>query len=145
MSMRETAERFFEACETGKGWEGCQRYCHPNATFSAQTAALAGVTTLQAYTGWMKGLLTPLPDGRYEIRSFAVDEGRKNVAVYGVFRGTHTGQGGACAADRQARGSGLRLRDGVRRRQDPPHDENLERRVQPAATRMDVADDRAED
>src|SRR6185295_519998 len=49
-SMRETAEQFFEACETGKGWAGCQRYCHPDATFSAQTGALAGVDTLERYT-----------------------------------------------------------------------------------------------
>ena len=38
--------------------------------------------------------LTPVPDGRYELRSFAVDEGRNNVTAYGVFRGTHTGEGG---------------------------------------------------
>ena len=42
----------------------------------------------------MKGLLSLLPDGRAEIRSFAVDEVRNNVLVYGVFRGTHTGDGG---------------------------------------------------
>jgi hypothetical protein len=23
------AKQFFEACETGKGWEGCQAYAHP--------------------------------------------------------------------------------------------------------------------
>jgi predicted ester cyclase len=93
-SMKETAERFFDACEKGKGWDVCQQYCHPQATFSAQAGALAGVDTLQAYTEWMKGLFTPVPDGRYEVRSFAVDEARKNVAAYGVFRGTHTGEGG---------------------------------------------------
>ena len=93
-SMTETAERFFEACETGKGWDTCQQYCHSGATFAAQAGALAGVDTLQAYTDWMKGLLTPVPDGRYEVRSFAADEGRKNVTAYGVFRGTHTGEGG---------------------------------------------------
>jgi hypothetical protein len=38
----------------------------------------------------MKGLFVPVPDGRYEVRSFAVDERRNNVAAYGVFRGTHT-------------------------------------------------------
>jgi len=32
----ETAEAFFEACETGGGWEKCQQYCHPDATFAAQ-------------------------------------------------------------------------------------------------------------
>lgn len=93
-SIKEKAQQFFEACETGKGWETCRQYCHPQATFSAQADALAGIDTLEAYTEWMKGLLTPVPDGRYELRSFAVDEDRNNVAAYGVFRGTHTGQGG---------------------------------------------------
>ena len=93
-TMKDTAERFFDACETGKGWDVCKQYCHPNATFAAQAGALADVKTLQAYTEWMKGLFTPVPDATYEIRSFAVDEGRKNVIAYGVFRGTHTANGG---------------------------------------------------
>jgi steroid delta-isomerase-like uncharacterized protein len=93
-AMKSVAERFFEACETGKGWEACREFCHPAATFSAQAGALAGVDTLEGYTEWMKGLFTPVPDGRYEVRSFAVDEERQNVAAYGVFRGTHTGSGG---------------------------------------------------
>jgi len=71
-----------------------QRILPSDATFSAQAAALAGVNTLEAYTEWMKHLFTPVPDGRYELRSFAVDEERNNVAAYGVFRGTHTGDGG---------------------------------------------------
>jgi steroid delta-isomerase-like uncharacterized protein len=93
-SIRDTAELFFDACETGKGWKGCEQYCHPSATFSAQVDTLAGMATLEAYTEWMKSLLTLLPDGNAEVRSFAVDEARKNVAVFGVFRGTHTGDGG---------------------------------------------------
>ena len=93
-SIKETAQRFFDACETGKGWTVCQQYCLPGATFSAQVGALAGVETLQGYTDWMKNLLTPLPDGSYEVRSFAVDTERNNVSAYGVFRGTHTGSGG---------------------------------------------------
>ena len=93
-SIKEIAEQFFDACETGKGWEGCQQYCHAGATFSAQADALADINTLQAYTDWMQGLLTPVPDGRYEVRSFAVDEDRNNVAAYAVFRGTQTGEGG---------------------------------------------------
>ncbi|HAK57114.1 MAG TPA: polyketide cyclase [Acidobacteria bacterium] len=93
-AIKEAAEQFLDACETGKGWDGCQQYCHSGATFSAQAAALADVDNLQAYTEWMKGLFTPVPDGKYEIRSFAVDEGRNNVTAYAVFRGTHTGEGG---------------------------------------------------
>jgi predicted ester cyclase len=93
-SMRETAERFFDACETGKGWEECQAFCAPDATFSCQAGALEGVDTLQGYTDWMKGLLTPVPDAHYDLRSFAVDDARRNVSAYAVFRGTHTGEGG---------------------------------------------------
>jgi predicted ester cyclase len=93
-SIKQTAERFFDACETGKGWDVCKQYCHTDASFSAQAGALAGVTTLQGYTEWMKGLFTPVPDGSYELRAFAVDEDRRNVLAYAVFRGTHSGQGG---------------------------------------------------
>jgi predicted ester cyclase len=90
------AKKFFEACETGKGWEGCKAYCKPDATFSAQAEPLAGVKNLQQYTDWMKGLLAFIPDGRYELKSFGTDEERKSVCAYGVFSGTHTGQGGPC-------------------------------------------------
>lgn len=93
-SIRDRAERFFDACETGKGWAVCQEFCHPDATFSAQAGALADVDTVESYTEWMKGLLTPVPDGRYELRSFAVDEDRNNVTAFAVFHGTHTGEGG---------------------------------------------------
>jgi predicted ester cyclase len=42
----------------------------------------------------MKGLMTILPDAGYELKSFAADEDRNNVMAYGVFHGTHTGEGG---------------------------------------------------
>jgi predicted ester cyclase len=92
--MTATAQEFFDACETGKGWEGCKAFCHPDATFAAQAEPLAGVTTLQDYTEWMKGMLRVLPDARYEVRAFGTDEERDSVAAYGVFSGTHTGEGG---------------------------------------------------
>jgi predicted ester cyclase len=37
------------------------------------------------------------PGARYEIKSFATDDSRKNVAAYAVFHATHTGQGGPIA------------------------------------------------
>lgn len=88
------ARQFFEACETGEGWDGCKAYCHPDATFSAQAGALAGIDTLEAYSEWMKALLTPVPDGRYELKCMAEDEDRDCVAAFAVFHGTHTGPGG---------------------------------------------------
>ena len=93
-SIKESAEQFFDACETGKGWDVCKEFCHPDASFSAQAGALADVDTVESYTEWTKALLTPVPDGRYELRSFAVDEERNNVSAFAVFQGTHTGEGG---------------------------------------------------
>jgi len=93
-TITETAHAFVEACERGKGWDVCSAYCHPDATFVAQAEALADVTTLSGYADWMKALLGFVPDGDYEIRSLAVDAERNNVCMYGVFSGTHTGDGG---------------------------------------------------
>jgi predicted ester cyclase len=93
-TITQTALAFFEACEAGEGWDGCSRYCHPDASFSAQAEPLADVQTLQDYAEWMKGLLTFIPDGRYELRSFATDHERSNVCAYAVFSGTHSGEGG---------------------------------------------------
>jgi predicted ester cyclase len=90
----DTAQAFVEACERGRGWEACRAYCHPNATFVAQAEPLADVTTLKDYADWMQALLGFVPDGDYEIKSFAVDEQRNNVCMYGVFSGTHSDEGG---------------------------------------------------
>jgi predicted ester cyclase len=95
-SIMLTARKFFEACETGRGWSVCKAWCSPDATFAAQAEPLAGVSTLEQYTEWMKGLLGFVPDGRYELRSFALDEERHAVSAYAVFSGTHTGEGGPC-------------------------------------------------
>ena len=90
----EQAKSFFDACETGRGWEDCSPYCHPEATFSAQADALSGIETVEAYCEWMKNLFTPIPDGRYELKFFALDEERNCVAAFAVFHGTQTGPGG---------------------------------------------------
>ena len=88
------ARQFFEACETGKGWNACSAFCTPDATFSAQTTALAEISSLEGYCEWMKGLLTPVPDGHYELKFFAADEADESVAAVAVFHGTQTGEGG---------------------------------------------------
>ncbi len=95
-SITEVAQKFFAACEAGKGWNACKAYCKPNATFSAQVESLADVRTLQQYADWMTGLLKILPDGRYEVKAFATDDERKAVVAYALFTGTHTGPGGPC-------------------------------------------------
>lgn len=93
-SIESTAQAFFEACEAGKGWQSCSQYCTPDATFSAQAEPLLEVKTLADYTNWMQGIVTVLPDARYDLKSFAVDAARNNVTAYAVFIATHTGEGG---------------------------------------------------
>ncbi len=97
MSNYETAQAFFEACETGQGWAACEGFCHSNATFACQAVALADTKTLAAYADWMKGLLTPVPDGRYVLTAFAADEARSTVVATAEFHGTQTGEGGPVA------------------------------------------------
>ncbi|WP_299354331.1 nuclear transport factor 2 family protein [uncultured Shimia sp.] len=97
MTQYETAKSFFEACETGKGWEGCKLFCHEGARFSCQADALAETTTLAEYAEWMKGLLTPVPDSRYKLTAFAADETRGTVVAAAEFHGTQTGEGGPVA------------------------------------------------
>jgi len=95
-SITSIALKFFEACERGHGWAVCKQWCLADATFAAQAEPLGDVRTLEQYTDWMRALLTFMPDGSYELKSFATDEERNSVAAYAVFRGTHTGTGGPC-------------------------------------------------
>ena len=93
-TLAETAMAFFEACEAGKGWQVCSKYCRPDATFTAQAEPLADVQTLEGYADWMKAMFGVLPDAGYDLKSFAVDTDRNNVCAYAVFHATHTGPGG---------------------------------------------------
>jgi predicted ester cyclase len=93
-TIADTARAFFDACETGKGWAVCSAYCHPNASFAAQAEPLAEMKTLREYTDWMKAIMAVLPDATYEVKAFATDSARNSVSAYGVFSGTHTGEGG---------------------------------------------------
>lgn len=56
MPHEQTARDFFEACETGEGWEGCKSWCTQSATFYCQADVLAETKTLADYAlrqlGW---------------------------------------------------------------------------------------------
>ena len=41
-------------------------------------------------------LLGPLPNGSYEVKSFATDTERDYVLGFGVFTASHTGEGAPC-------------------------------------------------
>jgi hypothetical protein len=92
MSISETATTFFDDLETGKGWDVCKKWCHEDASFSCQADAIAEITTVEGYAGWVKGLFTPVPDMHPEIKAFATDQERNTVAAFAVVHGTqHVG------------------------------------------------------
>lgn len=93
-SITDTAQKFVDACDCGKGWEACAPYCAAGASFTAQSEALTDVTTLEQYTNWAKGLLGPMPDARYELKSLATDADRNCVVAFATFHATHTNDGG---------------------------------------------------
>ncbi len=93
MSITETAREFVDACDGGRGWAECAQHCHDGATFSVQADALAGIETVEGYVGWARDLLTPVPDGNYELKSLSLDEERSVVTAFAVFTGTQTGPG----------------------------------------------------
>ncbi|MGZ2258103.1 ester cyclase [Roseobacter sp. A03A-229] len=97
MTQFEIAQTFFDACETGKGWEVCRTWCTDGASFACQADTLAEIKTLADYCEWMKGLLTPVPDGHYALTSFAMDEARGTAVATAEFHGTQTGPGGPIA------------------------------------------------
>ena len=94
MSISEIAMNFYEACDSGKGWGSCKDYCLEGATFSCQADAIAEISTVEGYADWMQGLMTLMPDGDYELKSFSTDSDRNIVVATAVFTGTHTGEGG---------------------------------------------------
>ena len=125
-AIQDVARQFFEACEAGKGWAACQAYCKPDASFSSQAEPLVDVKTLQGYADWMQGLMKMMPDGHYDLKCWATDAERNNVIAYATFIATHTGPGGPPPTGKSTRSDYVYCMS-LRRRQDPPHDQDLER------------------
>ena len=95
MSAFDTATRFFHACESLEGWDGCKQYVAPDAGFVAQSDALAETDTVEGYTEWMAGLgLNLMPGCGYELHASSYDEATRTALFFATFKGTHTGEGG---------------------------------------------------
>ena len=100
--------------------------CVPGAGFSSQAEPLAKIGTLEAYTEWMKGLLGFMPDGRYEVKSFAIDAGAQQcLCLRRVLRRRTPAPAVRCRRPARAPHR-LRLRHGFRAREDQSYDQDLE-------------------
>ena len=90
------ATTFFNACESGKGWAGCEQYCTPDATFSCQAVdsmpgqpPISQCKTLEAYTQWMRDVVEGLGKDKatVEVNAEAFDEGRSTAVICATFGG----------------------------------------------------------
>ena len=94
MTGFENAKKFFDACESCKGWEGCKPYVADGATFTAQSEPIADMNSVQTYCDWMAGMATIAPDCSYDLHASSYDE-VSNVAIFfATFHAKHTGEGG---------------------------------------------------
>lgn len=95
MSAFENAQKFFDACETGAGWAGCQPYVASNATFAAQSEPLMETQTVQDYCEWMAAIANVVaPGASYELHASSFDEANRKAMFFATFSGKHTGEGG---------------------------------------------------
>lgn len=106
MSAFETANKFFEACETAQGWEACQAYVAEGADFEAQSEPIADINTVEAYTEWMAALGNQItPGSSYDLHASSYDEASKTAMYFATFKGTHTGDAGPVPATGQSTAS----------------------------------------
>lgn len=95
MSAFDTATKFFHACESLQGWEGCKPFTADGARFEAQCEPLVDVTTVEDYTNWWAGLGSgPLVGCEYTLRSSAWDEANRTALFFATVAVAHTGEGG---------------------------------------------------
>jgi len=95
MSAFDNATKFFHACESLEGWEGCKQYVAADAPFSAQSEPLVDIKTVQGYTDWMMGFGTVTAKGcSYDLHASAYDEKNQTALFFATFTGTHVGDGG---------------------------------------------------
>jgi len=95
MTAFEAAKKFFEACETAKGWAGCKQYVVDGAPFAAQSEPLMDVTTVEAYCDWMGGLgSVTAPGATYDLHVACYDESTRTAVFFATYHAKHTGDGG---------------------------------------------------
>ena len=99
MSAFDNAKAFFDACESGKGWAGCQQFVAEGATFTVQTEAMAEIKTVQEYADAMAGFATGVfPGCSYDIHAAAYDDDSNTAIFFATFHARHTGDAGPVPA-----------------------------------------------
>ena len=98
MTALENANKFFDACESAEGWEGCKQYVADGAAFFAQCEPLTEIETVKAYCEWVTDFSPIIArDNKYDLNASAFDEGTRAAMFFGTYHLKHTGEGGPVA------------------------------------------------
>ena len=81
MSGFKVAKQFFEACEAGEGWDGCQEFVADDAVFAAQSEPIVDIKSVKDYAEWMKQMAGETLKGQV-IRCTVVLGMKTNGALY---------------------------------------------------------------
>ena len=91
MDTLTVARAFFDACDFGKGLDGCKQFCHSDASFETEAETLANIDTLAIYCDWMIDALAMLDkDVKVKVKAIAHDRDTDIVLIYGEIEGTVT-------------------------------------------------------
>jgi len=93
--IKDNANNFFEACETGKGWNVTKKYVsselspfNSEVTDSLPGPPLSKVNTIKDYSEWMVGVIEEFgPKATVEIKANGIDEERNIIMYYAIFGG----------------------------------------------------------
>jgi hypothetical protein len=95
VSAFDNAKKFFDACETPLGWDGCRDYCVDGASFDAQSEPLVDVKTIEDYANWMHGFGTVTSKGStYTLHSQSWDDDSSTAIFFATYHAKHVGDGG---------------------------------------------------
>ena len=90
-SNLDNAKSFFNAMESGLGWEMCKKYCTPNATFGTQASVAPAIgNSLQNYTEFMVTTHKLMPGLYWTGLVSAYDEETNTALISATLHGKHT-------------------------------------------------------
>lgn len=99
MSAFDNATKFFHACESLEGWDGCEQYVAENASFSAQCEPLVDIKTVEDYVNWMAGFGSVTAAGcSFKLHTSSYDDANATAIYFATFTGRHVGEGGPVPA-----------------------------------------------
>lgn len=95
MNAYDAAQRFYHACESGSGWDGCREFVADDAVFQAQAEPLEEIRTVREYADWLADFGKSIaPGAQYHLHHHSFDAETSTAIFFATYQARHTGDGG---------------------------------------------------